>query len=272
MAETFTLFNALPTELRLLIWYTTLEPRIIPLQCEIRCCTYTPGTFLYNSFMQPTERSRSLDTPTAINDIRIHIAAKRNIAPAPALEICRESRQFAIKQGYRVWKLKDEFGNTRDVMWNARLDIVSFATPHRRSMPRFYGELFRRQFPVEVRRVQNIAVPLVCWEETNREKKELGDCWVEYTGLKKIVVALAHYRRNHGRLELNACELIQGMKSCLGKIPAGRDAQEKAPIVILIRKQEDILRAEDVEIHMGDSCHLVKECNCTVWPGTTRPV
>ncbi|KAH9212825.1 hypothetical protein DL95DRAFT_391157 [Leptodontidium sp. 2 PMI_412] len=268
MAQSFTLFNTLPTELRLLIWQHCLEPRIIPLQCQIQCCLNTPGTFLYHSFLQPTsDRSRSRELPPAVVDIRVHFAAASTISPAAILQICRESRQFAIKAGYRVWKLRNEYGHTRDVMWNAAVDTVSLATPHRASIPRFYGELFKRQFPVEVKRVQTIAVPISSWKEKNREKPEVGECWAGYSKLERIVVVLADaiQRKGGGAVEHGTCELIGGMKGRLEKIAAGCGVQWNVPSVVLVGAERDVLRVEDLEMQVAcDPCPSIEGRGCKV--------
>ncbi|KAH7333052.1 hypothetical protein BKA65DRAFT_38911 [Rhexocercosporidium sp. MPI-PUGE-AT-0058] len=252
MPQSFPLFDALPTELRLLIWQHCLEPRIIPLQCQIQCCLNTPGTFLYHSFLQPaSDRSRSRKLSPAVVDIRVHFAAASTIFPPAILQICRESRQFGIKAGYRVWRLRDEFGHTRDVRWNAKLDTVSLASPHRASLPRFYGELFRRQFPVEVERVQAIAVPVASWKEKHREKPELGDCWVGYTRLERIVVVLGDaYQGGRSSTEHGSCELISGVKGGLEKIAAGCGKQWGVPSILLVGNEGDILQAEVVELQL----------------------
>ncbi|PVH74692.1 hypothetical protein DL98DRAFT_593897 [Cadophora sp. DSE1049] len=270
MAENFTIFNALPTELRLLIYEHSLSPRIIPLHCQIQCSLSKPGTYLYHSFLQPPsdrQSSRSRELPPSIVDIRVHFAAASHIEPATILQVCRESRQFAIQHGYRIWKLRDEFWNTRDVMWHAGLDIVSLGTPHRASIPRFYGELFKRQFPVEVQRVRAIAVPVASWKEKHREKVELGECWKGYTALRRIVVVMgdAVKRKGKGVVEHDTCKLVCGMRMGLGKMVEGGKGEWKVPAVLLVGGEGDILRAEEMEMRLdcdpcpsnGGSCKLV---------------
>ncbi|KAG4428055.1 hypothetical protein IFR05_016463 [Cadophora sp. M221] len=273
MAESFPLFNTLPTELRLLIWQHSLSPGIIPLQCQIQCSLSTPGTFLYHSFLQPSSertsnnRSRSRDIPPALVDIRVHFSASHSITPLPILQTCRESRQFAIRAGYRVWKLRDESGRSRDVMWNAAVDTVSLGTPHRASIPRFYGELFRRQFPVEVRRVRSIAVPVSSWKVKNREMDEVGACWGGYSGLERIVVVLAGamIRNGGGAVEHDTCELVGGVKGGLERIAEGCGGGWKVPAVVLVGAEGDVLRAEELEMRVAcDPCSGIEGRGCKV--------
>lgn len=172
-----------------------------------------------------------------------------------------------------MWKLKDEFGKTRDVMWNAALDTVSLATPHRASIPRFYGELFRRQFPVEVERVQTIAVPVSSWKSKHREKVELGECWAGYTQLRKIVVVLADAFQPQGgnTVDNDTCDLILGIRGGLEKTVARFPAVTwKVPSVLLIANEKDILRAEDLEMHLECGPCEASNVGCQVVPVHTK--
>jgi len=169
------------------------------------------------------------------------------------------------------------FGKTRDVMWNAGLDIVSLGTPHISAFPRFYRELFRRQFPGEVRQVQDIAVPLTDWEE----KPELGGLWAGYTELKMIVVVLgeATHENSRGVMGHDICGVVHDMESGLGKMTADRGMQWNVPSIELVPTEGDILRAGDLDMRV--ECVLCSSIdwresfggpNCKVVPMETQDV
>jgi len=142
-------------------------------------------------------------------------------------------------------------------MWHAGLDVVSLGTPHRASIPRFYGELFRRQFPVEVQRVRAIAVPIASWKEKHREKVELGECWRGYEGLRRIVVVMgdAIKGRGVGVVEHDTCKLVEGMRMGLEKIAERGEGQWKVPAVLLVGSEGDILQADELEMRLDcDPC------------------
>lgn len=152
-------------------------------------------------------------------------------------------------------------------MWHAGLDVVSLGTPHRASIPRFYGELFRRQFPVEVRRVRTIAVPVASWREKHRERVEVVECWKGYAGLRRIVVVMgdAVKRKGRGMVEHDTCKLVEGMRMGLEKMAEGSKGEWKVPAVLLVGCEGDVIRAEEMELRLdcepcpsnGGGCKLV---------------
>lgn len=140
-------------------------------------------------------------------------------------------------------------------MWNPALDTVSIASPHRGSMPRLYGELFRRQFPVEVALVQRIGIPGSCWREDPREKLEVAECWGEYAQLKTLVVVLGPLIQSYNggglsamieaeQLEAEMLEIVRGGNESLHKI-ADQDSCVgwNVPSLLLVKDERRILRA-----------------------------
>ncbi len=270
MLESFALFPALPLELRYLIWEHSFQPRTISLLCQSYCGESSPENFPFKSFLQPPvdiNRSRGEVEPVADIDIRLHFAASGSIEPAVILQVCRESRHFAILRGYVPWILKDVDKCVRQVMWNAALDTISLSAPHRQPLPRFYGELFRRQFPVEAKVVQSLAVPSCSWKSRYGETSEVGECWVEYAQLKTLVVVLGNpfqfaLSRLKGRtsipntLEADAWALPRGVRETLDKLASRRsDAHWKVPTVLVVRDEGMILRAGEMEM-----CLECKSC------------
>jgi hypothetical protein len=85
MAKTFKLLS-LPTELRLMIWNETFQPRILHITSE--------KTTLY----RPVTQQSSDDSDEVIHAIRhTHTRFKAREKPPIALQICHESRALALK-------------------------------------------------------------------------------------------------------------------------------------------------------------------------------
>ncbi|KAI9050264.1 hypothetical protein LZ554_005432 [Drepanopeziza brunnea f. sp. 'monogermtubi'] len=259
MSESFALFPSLPPELRLLIWQKLIEPRLISLQCQIQCAANDqPGTFLFHSFLNPPfssdDDARTRTRSASAFDIRVHFAAAITLAPVPVLQVCRESRHFALRHGYRAWRLRDEFGHTRDVMWHVELDTISLATPHRPLIPRFYGELFRRQFPAEVAAVRRLAVPISTWRPKQREVAALGQCWAGYARLETMVVVMAGALKGFGAeavVDHDTCRDLEAVEQGLdGLSERAPEGPWMVPAVVLVEYETDILRAEETDMHV----------------------
>jgi hypothetical protein len=140
-------------------------------------------------------------------------------------------------------------------MWHPALDTVVLARPHRAAMPRFYGELFRRQFPAEARWAQALALPIASLKEHRRERAELAGCWEGYPQLRRIVVVLEEAIHGHHGGDAvffpGTCELVAGMKKRLGGMAEGREGlRQVVPLVVLVRAELDILRAEAREMRL----------------------
>src|SRR6202042_2558979 len=78
-------------------------------------------------------------------------------------QVSRESRHFALSQGYRVWKMQDRQGRTRDAIWNPAVDTILFpATPSRYEQlavyPSHWLRLFAAQYDEEAKIANNIAM------------------------------------------------------------------------------------------------------------------
>jgi hypothetical protein len=83
-------FSLLPTELRLMIWKETFEPRILHITSE--------ATYSYDQRSAPRQSLDDSDIDNVICAIRYtHIRFKAPEKPPLALQICHESRTLALK-------------------------------------------------------------------------------------------------------------------------------------------------------------------------------
>jgi hypothetical protein len=158
-STSFTLFPCLLPEIRLLIWEYAIQPRVIIFKCE-----------LYNFNIQQAPQSIYLvggDPPYEHFEIGIPQRPTSpyylvqcyppNVASPPLLSTCHESREVALRCGYKPWRIENEALGTRNMMWNPRLDVISLDTNGRR---RFIQdsclEIFVELFPEQVKEIHRL--------------------------------------------------------------------------------------------------------------------
>ncbi|KAE8445126.1 hypothetical protein EG329_013728 [Mollisiaceae sp. DMI_Dod_QoI] len=180
-------FLLLPKEIRTKIWAETLEPRVIPLSSKQfdlrsreaqRAFPLVGGDHPFKDFAEG-----DLSRP-----YYAHLYPYRAQSPV-ALSICSESRTVALSSGYLRWTFKSPMWGSRDLMWNPSIDTILF---EKHFFPKSSStfELFVKQFPREVLKVQKMAVKSSMWGWTAQSKVDMLYSLVEFEALDEFVVVV----------------------------------------------------------------------------------
>jgi hypothetical protein len=131
MAETFTMFPLLPYDIRFSIWEQTFLTRVL------RCKYITDHKSPFSCYRYRTEEglfvlSQPIGGRSRIMVPCLPLQPDQQIL---ALSVCQESRDFALKAGYRKWSQPTHGYTIGNVYWNPLYDVVFLPEGH---------QLFRR--------------------------------------------------------------------------------------------------------------------------------
>lgn len=211
MADTFTAFPRLPCELRNAIWEATFPSRAL--------------RFIYKtSFYESPEREESefviepkdrVFPDPLIRKSMWNLQKSVPVEPILALRVCRESRQVALKAGYKVWEqdIPDFYRqhhqlpfwdklyahNKQNGLWNPKYDAVYLADLHDqwREGLRLYwllspgGEI--RAFVEQVELAQLLNIEKRMWKRKGRTrvtKEGMVEVWKGHDSLPEITTVL----------------------------------------------------------------------------------
>jgi hypothetical protein len=186
---TFHSFTKLPLELRLEIWGLSFEPRLISLFWASLNLQSRPEYFLERLpfvFLLPGKQNVCYLTASSSD-------------PPRALSVHHESREFAL-QKYHHWRMFNGTLHIRDFVWDPANDVVNLAGPPLcervngffpiHDLPRM-AELFERQFPREIKKMEKLSVSSHFWEEQGfRSYRSAKPEWalVKCPKLKELIV------------------------------------------------------------------------------------
>jgi len=161
--DSFTLFPELPFEIRLLIWESTLSPHIISL---------VPIEYPRGDQSRAVPWHLVAETRPGSYE---GISARFSIPDVPShaiLHVSRESRNAVFNRGYRVWKMENQLGHTRNVVWHPDIDAIALP-PKQQNLQSgqmnyhfYYPKLFSLQYPEETRIARNVALPTSLWQRS----------------------------------------------------------------------------------------------------------
>ncbi|PMD15890.1 hypothetical protein NA56DRAFT_328219 [Hyaloscypha hepaticicola] len=220
----FTLFPFLLPEIRLLIWEYAIQPRIITFQCS-----------LYNFNIQDAPQTIYLvggDPPYEHFEIGIPQRPTSPyylvqcyppiVASPPLLSTCHESREVALRCGYKPWRIENEARGTRNLMWNPRLDVISLETNQRRRF--FQGsciDVLVELFPEEVKEIRNLIFETIRWPPGEDENLGQWTKILRFSNLRQLAVLVESHDR---RLDFMLKHAADGVRKCLA---VAKDLQMK---------------------------------------------
>ncbi|KAH7305699.1 hypothetical protein BKA65DRAFT_199445 [Rhexocercosporidium sp. MPI-PUGE-AT-0058] len=206
--ETFHIFNNLPIDLRLMIWEITFPERTL--------------TFTLSKYDDRAEDTPARDVspmfavdnsdPQGLFAVQSHVIGPggkliNNGLPLPellctekparvmALSACRESRDFAIRVGYRPWNLKTglRLPRWRMMIWNPRYDVVFIDEKHSaiKGQPLFIlTEKFKNSFPKQAKELRSIALYTSHWNQKTPDERVMVEKWVGFESLTRIIAVM----------------------------------------------------------------------------------
>ncbi|KAF8853299.1 hypothetical protein BDZ45DRAFT_677747 [Acephala macrosclerotiorum] len=276
MATKFTLFPLLPADIRFLIWEQTFVPRILSFSYDDDHNTdYNEWPVDWDEvafdrlFALPEINSQQeFDLPGPLSGMVTE--------PIQALEICRESREFAIKAGYRAWTQIVPSGRMT-FMWNPIYDTVSLAEFYdsERRKPLFVlTDTFCNQFPEQARELLYLAVPTSLWnnEEDKAVDERMVEKWVKFERLREIAAIVDENYENY-RAQQQARTFPEDKeigKGCtfpddiIKGLNDGKRAREewltwRVPKVRVVGDEESVLSEEDWHLQLRcDPCPDLK--------------
>jgi len=83
-----------------------------------------------------------------------------NYESPPLLSVCRESRDIALEKGYRAWKMYDQNGGIREVMWNPGVDVVLFERNEGWELREM--DVLMKQYPEQAKQVRSLEAKSGC--------------------------------------------------------------------------------------------------------------
>ncbi|CZR67672.1 uncharacterized protein PAC_17571 [Phialocephala subalpina] len=276
MATAFTLFPLLPADIRFLIWEQTFLPRILSFTYDDEHNTD------YNEWPEDWDEvafNRLFALPASTVQPEFDLPGPLSgivTESIPALEICRESREFAIKAGYREWTQVVPSGRMT-FMWNPLYDTVLLAEFYdsQKRQPLFVlTDTFCDQFPEQARELRYIAVPTSLWnsEEGESVNEMMVEKWMRFGSLREIAAIVDENYENY-RSQMHAhtfpedkeiakgCafpdDIIEGLNE--GKESSERWSTWRVPKVRVVGDEESILSTEDWHLQLRcDPCPDLK--------------
>ncbi|KAE8444978.1 hypothetical protein EG329_014106 [Mollisiaceae sp. DMI_Dod_QoI] len=280
MAKEFTLFPLLPSDIRFLIWELTFTPRILSFTYDDEASTDPSSGRDWDSIafsrlfaLPSTTIQPAFDLPGPLSGI----ATESNIA----LEVCRESRSFALKAGYREWTQIVPSGRMT-MFWNPAYDTVSlpeFFDSRRRQHVFVLIDGFCRQFPDQAREVRYLAVPSCLWnyEESEGEgegvsmNERMVGKWRVFECLREIAILLDEgyetYREDLIAERIPEEEEVAAAAHCcvfpddvVKGLQEGKKARAewkdwRVPRVRLVGDEEGVLKGESLQMMLRcDPC------------------
>ncbi|PVH74256.1 hypothetical protein DL98DRAFT_604940 [Cadophora sp. DSE1049] len=207
--QEFHIFNKLPLDIRVLIWEHTFPRRVISLSLSPYDDSLGEDTTA-NDF-RPTVPGDNAD-PQGLFAVQSQIVGPggkmiNNGLPLPsfvcpaklgrvlALSACRESRDFAMRVGYRAWTLPVGYGFVnRQIIWNPLYDTIFLDEKHSETLkgqPLFVlTEKFKNTFPSQARELRSLAVYTSQWNQKEPKQEAMVEKWVEFRRLQKIIAVL----------------------------------------------------------------------------------
>ncbi|KAF8858002.1 hypothetical protein BDZ45DRAFT_410486 [Acephala macrosclerotiorum] len=272
-------FQLLPAEVRSLIWVASLEPRIIPLSCELYGYKARSG-----DLSNVLYRDRVVHSFNLLSFDYLGIPKKpwykAHIYPYPvqspvALSICRESRGVAVLSGYRVWKFESPLLGFRDVMWNPEIDTILFER-HFLTRDAAMFDIFVDQCTEQMLEVQKMAVRSSLWGWRSQSKITPLFPLLHFSALKEFVVVVEEQHEkccSEWTAGVQRATLAPGERSwtlpqdlqkslkevkvelMLAAVDAVYTRVEKwtPPAVRIVRSEEDLLRGGSEEMKLR--CH-----------------
>ncbi|KAH7377507.1 hypothetical protein BKA64DRAFT_648985 [Cadophora sp. MPI-SDFR-AT-0126] len=202
-------FNKLPLDIRVLVWEHTFPHRAISLAIsphddtlgeDTAAADFSPAFAVENSDPLNFFAVQSQIVGPGGKMINTGPPLPSLVCPAKlsrvlALSVCRESRDFALRVGYRSWKLLVGRGfMSRQIMWNPLYDTIFLDEKHSRTLkgqPLFVlTEKFRSTFPSESRELKSLAVYTSHWNQQEPDQAAMVEKWVEFRSLQNIIAVL----------------------------------------------------------------------------------
>ena len=194
----FPLFPLLPKELRTSIWEHAITPRVIPFERQLYYFSpqHAPsfiyllgGDYPFTHFTFETlERPNSPYYTAHLEPV--------NVQYPTILEVCHESREAAIAQGYKPWHITNHRRKVKNLMWNPKIDVVFLkdsnisGARHPLSAPRPGLDLFFEQFPEQVREVQKILFWSSYWPRFLQFSTDILIPLMRFETLKEFIVII----------------------------------------------------------------------------------
>lgn len=189
----FPFFPLFPQEIRLEIWEHSIEPRVITFECEHY--NFNPRRAPQNLYLvggDPPYTHFEIDVPQhPTSPYYIVQACPRALASPPLLNTCRESREVALRCGYRCWTIENQALGKMDLMWNPSFDFVSLELSSLNDEPFF--DVFVEQFPEQVKQIQHLAFWTPSWPEEGEEDDALWLFIPRFSKLAELAVIIESY-------------------------------------------------------------------------------
>lgn len=219
MSKSFTLFPELPSEIRLLIWGLSLTARVITMKCELS--GFSPQDapeFRYLFGGDPPYTHFTVGVVPHPNEPYYmgHLYPFRVTSPA-AMSVCHESRDVALRAGYKRWNVRHPVWGSRKIVWNDSWDVLLFEK-HPLLSEDTILDLFVEQFPGMTRKVERIAMSSSLWPFWNRANINPVNNILDFKALRELVVVVDQ------KMEKDCSKQIRDLRS-------GRNSEEDAWVV-----------------------------------------
>jgi len=224
-SENFPIFTLFPKEIRLEIWEHSIEPRVITFEFEHY--NFNPRRapqHLYLVGGDPPYTHFEIDVPQRpTSPYYIVQACPRVLASPPLLSTCRESREVALRCGYRFWTIENQVLGRIDMMWNPSFDFVSLELSSLNDKP--FLDVFVEQFPEQVKQIRHLAFWLPSWPEEEEEDVALWLFIPRFSKLAELAVIIEPYDWHTPE---DLAEAVGGIKTSL--TAAKDDLMQKATL------------------------------------------
>jgi hypothetical protein len=208
----FTLFPLLLPEIHLLIWEYAIQPRIITFECELYNfdIQHAPQSIYLVGGDPPYEHFKVGIPQRPTSPYYLVQCYPPNVASPPLLSTCHESREVALRCGYKPWRIENEALGTRDLMWNPRLDVISLDTSQRR---RFIQEscldVFVELFPEQVKEIRSLCFGAIRWPPGGDENVGQWSKILRFSSLRRLAVLVESHDRRTELMQKHAADGVR---------------------------------------------------------------
>jgi 2EXR family len=263
--DSFILFPLLALALRLMIWKFTLTPQLIPLMPQAYGRDEDPSAIPY--WIMEGRLPPDPGTHVRRRTYSARFTSSCDDLSHATLQVSRESRHFAFSQGYRVWKMHDRQGRTKDVIWNPAVDIILFpATASRYGQVAVHSShwlrLFAAQYHEEAEIANNIAMHTSLFPRGTPLSIWLLGQLAKFLSMRKLIMVVdKEYERYQVMEEIQSSEgeawnIPQDIEEVIRTWKQRRpESQLAIPDVRVVEDVDGILKGQSLQI-----CLMCRPC------------